>query len=102
MNKPGEKEQGEQKMCELYFRNEGLRWKAREGQTLLEAAVEAGISPDAPCGGKGSCGKCRVRVNGELVLACQTKAADGMEIDTLWEREQDTQILTEGHTEVRK
>ena len=89
-------------MCELYFRNEGLRWKAREGQTLLEAAVEAGISPDAPCGGKGSCGKCRVRVNGEPVLACQTKAADGMEIDTLWEREQDTQILTEGHTEDRK
>lgn len=25
-----------------------------------------------------------------------------MEIDTLWEREQDTQILTEGHTEDRK
>ena len=30
--------------------------------TLLEAAIQAGLQPDAPCGGRGTCGKCRVRI----------------------------------------
>lgn len=43
-----------------------------EGMTLLEAEILAGLHPDAPCGGKGTCGKCRVRVDGQEMLACQT------------------------------
>ncbi len=31
-------------------------------QNLLDAARRAGVSIDAPCGGVGSCGKCRVRL----------------------------------------
>lgn len=30
--------------------------------TLLEAAIQAGLKPDAPCGGRGTCGKCKVRI----------------------------------------
>lgn len=38
-----------------------------EGVTLLHAAREAGETIDAPCGERGKCGKCRVRlVEGEL------------------------------------
>ncbi|MGD0230401.1 MAG: ASKHA domain-containing protein [Syntrophorhabdales bacterium] len=33
-----------------------------EGKTILDAARETGIYVDAPCGGKGLCGGCRVRV----------------------------------------
>ena len=44
-------------------------------KTWMEALKENGIYLDAPCGGHGSCGKCRITVNGEEVLACQTKAA---------------------------
>ncbi len=33
-----------------------------EGRTILDAAGDAGVYIDAPCGGKGLCGKCRVRV----------------------------------------
>ncbi len=36
--------------------------KEAEGKTILEAAREAGVYVDAPCGGKGLCGKCAVHV----------------------------------------
>ncbi len=42
------------------------------GANLLDALKENGIYPDAPCGGKGTCGKCTVQVNGADVLACKT------------------------------
>lgn len=52
------------------------------GTTLLEAQILAGIRADAPCGGRGSCGKCRVTVDGEPVLACQTHINRDMEVFT--------------------
>ena len=71
------------------------------GSTLLEAALLAGVQVDSICGGKGKCGKCRVKIisgdtrhlterekdllpTGEteedLRLACQTKVEEGMEV----------------------
>ncbi|MCL1836258.1 MAG: corrinoid activation/regeneration protein AcsV [Treponema sp.] len=32
------------------------------GESLLEAAKRAGVALDAPCGGSGTCGKCRIKV----------------------------------------
>lgn len=40
--------------------------------TVLQAQISAGLHPDAPCGGNGTCGKCRVELDGREVLACQT------------------------------
>ena len=38
-----------------------------ETGTLLSAALlHSGHRPDLPCGGKGRCGKCRVRASGGL------------------------------------
>lgn len=51
------------------------------GETLLSALRRAGYSILAACGGKGRCGKCRVKVNGVPRLACKTKAQDGDWID---------------------
>ena len=39
---------------------------------LMSVMQEEGIYLDAPCGGNGTCGKCRVLVGGAKVLACQT------------------------------
>ena len=40
---------------------------AQLGANLLDAAQSAGVAIDAPCGGSGMCGKCRVRLlSGEL------------------------------------
>ena len=32
------------------------------GTKVLEAAARAGLTLDTPCGGQGTCGKCRVRM----------------------------------------
>ena len=42
------------------------------GTNLLDVLKENGIYPDAPCGGKGTCGKCTMLVNGTDMLACRT------------------------------
>lgn len=59
-----------------------------EGSTLLDCL---GSQISSPCGGKGTCGKCRVMVNGRSVLACQTQAVSGMEVTT----EDQSQLLVE-------
>lgn len=46
--------------------------EASDGDTLLSVLRRAGLVVDAPCGGNGTCGKCRVLVDGRAVLACQT------------------------------
>jgi uncharacterized 2Fe-2S/4Fe-4S cluster protein (DUF4445 family) len=52
---------------ELRFEPEGKRIRIKKGRSVLEAAYEAGILIDAPCGGKGLCGKCKVRIIDELL-----------------------------------
>jgi len=44
----------------------------QENANLLEALRVFGFAPDAPCGGKGTCGKCKVMVDGQEVLSCQS------------------------------
>lgn len=44
--------------------------KAEAGTTLFQALGDAGIYFDANCGGRGSCGLCRVLVNGRRVKSC--------------------------------
>ena len=39
-----------------------VKTEVPEGTTLLEAASEAGVQINSICGGKGACGKCKVRV----------------------------------------
>jgi len=63
------------------------------GMTLLDTLRQAGCSVDAPCGGRGICGKCRVTVDGEERLACQTKVDRDMTVEL--PREAAASILTE-------
>lgn len=46
----------------LTFIPENITVKVPAGGTVLEAAREAGLPVEAHCGGRGTCGKCRVRV----------------------------------------
>lgn len=58
--------------------------KITSNPTILEYCRSHGVTGiEAPCGGKGTCGKCKVTVTKPYykeVLACQTKICDGMEI----------------------
>jgi uncharacterized 2Fe-2S/4Fe-4S cluster protein (DUF4445 family) len=42
------------------FRPAGRKAYVLAGTSLIEAAAEAGVILDSPCGGAGTCGKCRV------------------------------------------
>jgi uncharacterized 2Fe-2S/4Fe-4S cluster protein (DUF4445 family) len=42
----------------------GARVRVPEGTRVLHAVAMAGVALEAPCGGQGTCGKCRVRMDG--------------------------------------
>ena len=70
----------------IRFTDEGREVRVPAGTTLLEARIRARLEADAPCGGRGSCGKCRceTRAEGEAewreALMCQTPVAGDMEV----------------------
>ena len=74
--------------------NDDTKLEVEEGQNLLDALRDAKIQIDAPCGGKGQCGKCKVIANGEEVLACQTEVTDNMLVKL--PEKTNNSILTEG------
>jgi len=87
-------------MFKVTFLPEGKEIEVEGGTTLMEAAQSAGVHINNLCGGKGVCGRCRVKVaNGRIradkhsisllskeeilegyVLACQTKADSDLEV----------------------
>lgn len=69
--------------------------KAEQGENLLEVLRKENMAPEAPCGGNGKCGKCKVTVNGEEKLACQTIIEKDMIVQIGVESE-DTNILSDG------
>ncbi|MHB8104904.1 MAG: 2Fe-2S iron-sulfur cluster-binding protein, partial [Dehalococcoidales bacterium] len=46
----------------IVFQPSGLRGKVADGTTILNAARHLGASLESICGGKGVCGKCKVRI----------------------------------------
>ncbi|MHB1654031.1 MAG: ASKHA domain-containing protein [Desulfitobacteriaceae bacterium] len=66
------------------FHPDNIPITVSEGTTVMTAAAEAGVELEGPCGGKGTCGKCRVKLleeNSERsILACQTKVNRDMQI----------------------
>ena len=64
------------------FQPDGISVPAAAGTDLLQVQIAAGLHPNAPCGGKGTCGKCRVQLEGQSVLACQTKVDRDMVVFT--------------------
>ncbi len=69
------------------FEPVGMRVQARQGESLLAVAREAGIMLQAVCGGSGTCGRCRIQVvDGDVPSASQK---DGnyfsqQELETSW------------------
>lgn len=64
------------------------------GTTILEAARQLGLPLSAPCGGHGKCGKCKVTVGTQEILACTYQIFEDLTV-SLPQRE-DHNILTSG------
>ncbi len=62
-----------EKHCRITVQPQGRVLSVLLGTTVIEAVASIGITIDTPCGGGGTCGKCRVQiVNG----ACRASASD--------------------------
>ncbi|MBR5442468.1 MAG: DUF4445 domain-containing protein, partial [Clostridia bacterium] len=53
---------------------------APEGALLSHVLMASGARADHPCGGKGTCKKCAVSVNGKAVLSCQYRVMSDIEV----------------------
>jgi uncharacterized 2Fe-2S/4Fe-4S cluster protein (DUF4445 family) len=67
----------------VHFSPDNRTVQIHAGATLLEAAGQAGIILNSPCGGVGRCGKCKVKLlpSGKEVLACQFKVNSDLQIE---------------------
>ena len=67
------------------FKPSGLVYEARSGMSIMDAIRFNDLKLDAPCGGNGTCKKCKVTVTDEKgtreVLACQTKITGDITVD---------------------
>lgn len=85
--------------CQIKFIRENQIASVEKGTTLLQAQIQAGLFPDAPCGGHGNCGKCTVDIRQsaqspwQTVHACQTHVECDLEVYT-HPHTQNAQILT--------
>lgn len=87
-------------MHKIHFIRENKIADVPDGSNLLDVWRSTGLVPDAPCGGRGTCGKCLVRILGEeerVVKACETVVHSDLEVDTEHTQERH-QILTDGVT----
>ena len=82
----------------LYIKNKDITLEAEEGRLLLSVLRDHGMGVDAPCGGGGKCGKCKVWVDGREELACQKKVDGDMTVEL--PQSARTEVLTSG-VEVR-
>lgn len=51
------------------------------GDSVLDALIKQRLILESPCGGNGTCGKCKVLVNGVEGLACDTKAHEALLVE---------------------
>jgi len=66
----------------VVFKPDDKEISIHEGATFLEAARQAGIILTTPCGGKGTCGKCALRLHpsGQEILACQHRVESDLAV----------------------
>jgi len=99
----------------VIFEPDGQQVTVPVGTTLLDAAHAAGVRIDAPCGGVGRCGACRVVASGELSpltadegdvlggagvaagkrLACRARALGSVTVTVRSKRKREPRIVTD-------
>lgn len=71
-----------------------------EGTTYLDAQIQAGLHPDAPCGGIGTCGKCLVDVAEGILSAEEAENAKTLTVKACqYKVEQDVTLIVKEKSE---
>ncbi|KLU59663.1 Na(+)-translocating NADH-quinone reductase subunit F [Peptococcaceae bacterium CEB3] len=77
-------------MVEVRFLPADKTVRVQEGMSLLQAAIAAEVRVESTCGGKGTCGKCKVRLqtgkteNGANLTPAEEKFLTPAEIESGW------------------
>jgi len=80
-------------MYEVTILPDGIVFRAPQGKNLMELLRENNLLSDAPCGGRGTCGKCKVLIDGEEKLSCQTAVEKSITVELPQRRQ--AEILTQ-------
>ena len=79
-----EKDQNTDQHAIVVFKPSGQVVEVEVGTLLSDAAVEAGVTLNLPCGGQGRCGRCRVRVEHGAVSHRSGVRLTSAEMDEGW------------------
>ncbi|MFW9986800.1 MAG: ASKHA domain-containing protein, partial [Candidatus Odinarchaeota archaeon] len=63
-----------ERLITVIFEPEGRKVRIASGASILEAACKAGVDIRSECGGKGTCGKCRIVVREKKAVTKVSKA----------------------------
>ncbi|MBM7408858.1 ASKHA domain-containing protein [Methanococcus maripaludis] len=104
-------------MAVMEITNDNNKFEFKEGEFIFKILQKNGIKIEVPCGGVGTCGKCKVRVVGGKIsplsseeleylskdeidrgirLSCRTKAFGNVKIELL-NTDENHKILTDGY-----
>ena len=104
-------------MYQVTIRPQHETFRVQQQQTLFDALVKNGLRIDSPCGGKGTCGKCKVKIisgnipdpsaeeyyhlsaqelASNIRLSCQFVPTGDITINLLQEDKDNHQILSDG------
>lgn len=73
-NGDADNQNGDKKMIKIVVEDQGKKCVCEAGSCLLDVLRENSVHIDAPCGGSGRCGKCKVRVvGGELPVTAEDR-----------------------------
>jgi uncharacterized 2Fe-2S/4Fe-4S cluster protein (DUF4445 family) len=67
--------------CRVHFEPGNLDVAVEQGSILLEAAIQAGVGLVAACGGVGTCGTCKVRIEKGIVETARTTSLSDEEFN---------------------
>lgn len=105
-------------MYSLTISPQMVQYPAKQNQTLFDILLENGVTIDSPCGGKGTCGKCKVQIiagnisepsseerdhlNEQEIadgirLSCQCFLAGDLTVSLMGGSEENHQILSGGY-----
>lgn len=65
----------------LNIKINGKQFTANAGEKLSDVLIQNKFAVEHPCGGRGTCKKCRVKINGQEVLSCQYVLESDVEVE---------------------